>query len=344
MKLFKSFALGVVAMLALFMASAFGQSAPVRTTLSAAMTTIAAGQTSTISLTSETGMTASTVQAQTFLLIDTELMKINTFPTTTTATVSRGFGGTRVSAHLNGAEVIYGLTANFSGATGIVGGNTGAVFMGGAQHPVGSCVRNQQQTLPVINPSPGPDQGFYNCLGGFWVQQTMLDEGIGGPDPRICNIKQSGIALVSMGVDTIPGTAGNLYYSTFFNPTTKKVSNLWPLWGVTVGSATGFVAAIYEWNTVTSGALLFNTTTAGTASGTASTFQSIAVGTSGYLTGPASYMFALQGAGTTDGLRMLVGNAESFSTLRAGTFGTLPASVAAATGYVSTTAAVACYN
>ncbi len=342
MKLFKSFAL-VVAMAALFVAPAFATQ-PVRTTLSAAIGTIQSGQIGLISLTSETGMVVSTAQAQTFLLVDQELMRIVAFPTTTSAQVVRGYGATRVHAHLNGAEVIYGVTANFNSNSATVGGNPGAVFLFGASHPVGACSRALNPILPVINPSPGPDQGFYDCLGGQWQQQTMLDSGVGGPLASVCSVKTAPVALVSVGVNTIPGTAGNFYFTTFFNPTTRKVTNIKAIFGVTVGSAAGFQMGIYEWNTVTSGGLLFNTTTAGSTIGTASVYSSVAVGTAGYLTGPATYMFYVQAGGTTDGVNLLPQTGDIYTTLRAGTFGTLPAGVVAATASNATVGVPACFN
>jgi hypothetical protein len=179
-----------------------------------------------------------------------------------------------------------------------------------------------------------------HLLSGQWLRQTMLDATpVGQPNIPVCTQRVLGsAALVSLGASLLPGTAGNFYYATFFNPTTRIITNMRPLWGTVVGSATGFVSGVYEWNTVTSGALLFNTTTAGTASGTISTFQNHSLTSVGILTGPATYMAFINNAGTTDGIMALVtASGETLSTLRAGTFGTLPASIGAATGLIQPT-------
>ena len=302
-KIFAS--LFLAAVMALGGVSAFAQTQPTRTTITAAIGTIASGQTTTISVSSTTGMTASTNTAQTFGMIDKEIVRIVSL---SPFVIARGQQGTKVSAHVNGSEFIYGTTGAWSNNSG----NAYGVFI--REQPVGSCTRSNQQFLPVFNPNDGNDGAAYNCLVGQWVRQTLpkLPLQTGG---RICTVDN----LTVLPVDKISGTAGNFYLVSKFVPETRYVTSMYPMWGVTVGSATGFLAGVME----PGGSVIFNTTTAGTASGTASTFQAIAVGTNGYLTGPATYWFFVQGKGTTDGIGVTSINTGSFSALSAGTFGTL---------------------
>ncbi len=312
-----------------FAGSAFAQLAVVRTTLTGA---VSSPNQTVIAVSSATGFLANTSSTQYYILIDNELMSPRSI-SGTNITVTRSQSATNAAPHSNGSTVIWGPVGTWATQSG----NASGVFIGST--PQGGCVRNQNTYLPVINVG---QRVWYNCLGGVWLAQSQLDVSV--PALRVCNVKTSGIALVSIGANAIPGTAGNFYYSTFFNPSTRAINSIQALFGVTVGSAAGFQMGIYEWNTVTSGGLLFNTSTAGATFGTASTFLGAAVGTPGILTGPATYMFYIQAGGTTDGLNLLPVTPDILSTLRAGTFGTLPATVAAATGSVASTGVPQCYN
>src|SRR6185369_17204980 len=101
----------VMGLLAMAAAPAFAQTKTINTTLSAAVSTVAAGQSSTISVTSTTGMTASTASVQTFILVDKEVMRVTSL---SPFQVTRGEMGSQVSAHVSGAYVFYGTAGNWS--------------------------------------------------------------------------------------------------------------------------------------------------------------------------------------------------------------------------------------
>lgn len=289
-----------------FALPAFSQgAATVRTTLSADL----AGGTDnqTLSVTSTTGMTASGSGAQYFVLIDRELMQVTSL---SPFRVLRAQGGSNATPHASGQAVYWGMGGTWDPRTG----RSTGVFIQGAP-PVGSCTRSQQQYLPLMNVNA---YEIYNCLGGQWYTQIPENASLGPVRP--CTLRGLGQqALSATGIPINPGTAGNFLIGSFYQEDTQFITSLYPLWGITVGSAAGWVVGILD----ATGNRLFNTTTAGTASGTASTFQGIAVGTSGLLTGPNRYFFFVQNAGTTDGIRVLSLNAETLSGLSAGTFGTL---------------------
>jgi hypothetical protein len=121
------------------------QTATVRTTLTTATTSTSGTETLTVG--STTGMSASTNSAQTYLLVDGELMRVTAVPSATTVTVTRAFGGV-VSRHAANAEVRYGPGgARWDPATG----NTSGVFLpAGSAGPSGSCTRASNRFLPVF--------------------------------------------------------------------------------------------------------------------------------------------------------------------------------------------------
>ena len=291
-------------------ASIAQQTALVRTTLTAAL-----GGTATdtiLVLTSNTGMTATNATSTYFLLIDRELMQLQSVSGSTGATVLRGRGGANITQHVNGAPVYWGQGGQWDAKTG----NSFGLFIGAtATPPTGTCVRGQQQYLPLMAPSTGT---IYNCLGGQWYAQNPESSVLGPVRP--CTLPGLGAgALSAIGASTIPGTAGNFYIGSFYNQDTMLITSLYPLWGTVIGSATGFQTGILD----ATGNLLFNTTTAGLASGTVSTFQGLALGTSGLLTGPNRYFFYIQNLGVTDAIRTVASSAETLGGLSAGTFGTL---------------------
>ncbi len=339
MKIIKTFTLGVVLMLALA-TGALAQSVPTITVLSSAITTTAQSQ---LVVASTAGMTASTASLQSFILIDSELMKVNSL---SPFLVTRGQGGTAQTLHNNGSMVVWGHMANLDPQTGVVGGGpaTVPIFLTRNSIPTGTCTRASQTYLPIFNPANGK---AYNCLGmtvgtagttavTAWQEQTLLDVGRNVPT-RVCVYPKNLVALVSAGTDVIPGTAGNIYLTSFENPTSRYLNGVSANFGVTVGSASGWVAGIYD----AAGKLLFNSTTGGTTVGTASVFKDFPVVTPGLLTGPARYYLFVQNKGTTDGVRIVVATPDVFSGIVAGTFGTLPA-VTVPTANTASTAVVSC--
>lgn len=316
-------------------APSFAQNQLVRTTLSSAIpagtgTTQIFITSATNWVASNTGATSSVQTGQTYALVDRELLCVMAI-SSTTITVRRGCATTVATPHANGATIIWGIGGSWNGGTG----NSSGVFIADNVVPHGTAARTSQQYLPLINVGR---QRMYNLVGGNWTEQLMPSDSTaltGGP---VCTIPGMGAAgIAGTGISLLPGTAGNFYITNFFNPTTRWITSLLPLWGSVVGSATGFQGGIIDANTSATPNILFNTTTAGTASGTAATMQGIALGTAGFLTGPATYYFFMQGAGTTDGIRVISLNVGNYGALSAGTFGTLSA-ITSASLPVTTTA------
>lgn len=121
-------------------------------------TTLAASVTDTstraIALTSASGFSAGGATAQTYVLVDREIMLI-TGVSGTTLSVIRGYGGTRASAHLSGA------TATFVPQAATI-----------AYVPAGYCVATAYAYAPLVI-HDGQDEvnngATAACLGSQWV-------------------------------------------------------------------------------------------------------------------------------------------------------------------------------
>lgn len=137
-------------------APASAQTTLTSTTLAAAFVNGATPPT-TLTLTSVTGVTASSLGAfTTYLWIDRELMGVSSL-NGTRVTVVRGQGGTIPRSHNNAAAVWLGPP--------------GAFLRAGPNDPSGQCQRTLLAYVPRINPTTGD---MFDCLGvttaGQWAQ------------------------------------------------------------------------------------------------------------------------------------------------------------------------------
>lgn len=130
------------------------------------------------------------------------------------------------------------------------------------------------------------------------------------------------VAYASLGTNTTD-VAGQLWITSFRLPVDMTITNIACLQGGTAGTDK-VIYALYN----SSGTLLANTATAGTAlNGSASTFLSAAL-TSTYAAKSGLYYIALQGNGTAAGAIATVAASTYLgvaATSASGTFGTLPA-------------------
>lgn len=160
-------ALTVTLLLVLASVPGFAQNATTYTTLNGAITTpTSVGQApgNSVTLTSGTG-----VVANSWLIIDSELMQVTSVANTPTFAVSRqGQGGTVISPHLNGAAVWMVLPSAPGTMTTV--------------DPAGGCTPSQWQYLPIINIRTGtawycnPNQNIAATSayewGGFTIPHT----------------------------------------------------------------------------------------------------------------------------------------------------------------------------
>ena len=117
------------------------------TTLASAMT----NQTNTANVASATGITYSVSGNQTLLVIDNEAMMVAASPNGTQVTVTRGYGGSRASAHVSGANVLIGRPTWFT-----------------SFDPSGSCSNNNLIASPLVNYLTG-NQWLCSSVTGRWV-------------------------------------------------------------------------------------------------------------------------------------------------------------------------------
>jgi hypothetical protein len=328
--------------LAVLASPSFAQTATTSTTLSAAMS--GGANNNRMSLTSTTGVSASTTGAQQFCLIDMEIVQVVTVPSSGALTVRRATGGVGATPHNSGANVICGPGG---GLFNVNTGGTSGVFLGTA-HPTGACTASNSQYLPVVSM---PSQGVFvlaNCNNGLWQDQTYpIDAGV--TFTRYCSpIGIQALSVINspllVNIGTInaagfntPGVSTQTWYGSIEIPKTLRLTGISLLNG-TVGGTDKYVLGLYR----SDGVLVANTATAGTTSGTLLQFNDIAF-TSTYLaTGPARYWIAVQANGgttrfstilvpnTTSGLGNFTGVLGSY--LQGSTFGTLPPNLAAFTG------------
>lgn len=133
------------------------QTALTSTTLATSMTDTSG---KTVALTSASGFTASSISAQTFILIDREVMYFQSL-NSTNATVIRGMSGTRAQAHFAGATVYF-----IPGPTAVVN------YM-----PSGYCVRTNFPYVPVIVTDMQDEANngtTFDCLGSQWVSTNRM--------------------------------------------------------------------------------------------------------------------------------------------------------------------------
>lgn len=335
-----SFLLAVVVALALAAAPLSAQTATVRTTLSAAIGTIAAGQSTTISLTSTTGMTASTNSAQTFIIAGKEIMRLVSL---SPAVVSRGEMGTPVSSHASGDYVWWGPVGTWSNNTG----NANGVFMARGD-PQGACTRTSNTFLPVFSAATGR---IYDCNGGTWISDA-LPIGVTLSAVRQCTIPigTPGIItadLTAYGTDATRATT-SLFVASIDVSKTKLVTGISSLTGTTSPTVSLQLFSLYD----SGGKLLASTPIAGVAAATADIFFDQLLtrvnglaNTSGVVLLPGRYFIGysnsaatttIQMVATADGRNGLVGSAITTQV-----FGTL-ANFTPPTTLTTSTAPIAC--
>lgn len=179
-------------MLGLMAALMVGAALPVSAQTSMTSTTLASSMTDTsgklVSLTSASGFTASTVSAQTFILIDRELMFYQSL-NGTNATVIRGAAGTRAQAHFAGATVYF------------VPPSSVINFM-----PSGYCVRTNLPYVPMIAVD-GQDETnngtTLDCLGSQWVQTNTVRPVFGATVASASSITPTGTYFKVSGTTAI---------------------------------------------------------------------------------------------------------------------------------------------
>lgn len=190
------------------------QTTTTTTTITEAMTDTSG---TSVVVASATGITASTVNAQRFVLVDQELMQVRTV-SGTTLTVIRGVGGTTATEHSDNANLVYGPAGTFAPATGAARG----VFLSGG-FPRGACTAGESEYLPVFHVSGKQ----FDCLGSewrllsgdHWTTNSLIFEGTTN------NGNETTLSITDPTADrtvTIPDQTGNLLL--FANANTQDVS------------------------------------------------------------------------------------------------------------------------
>lgn len=258
---------------------AIGQTILTNTTFSSA---VADSKTQLVVVASATGINAplaSDPTKATMLYADRELMFVKAV-SGTTITVIRGYGHTSGSPHTS-AEFVFVIPVNLS------------TFF--SQIPHGACTRGNELALPRVEPVSGT---VSDCLGGQWtngdaVQTTItLNNLMRLPEP-------GATALTSLETaGTAAGASTEIYCTEIDLPYSMVMTGLAVLNGTTVGTNKHF-AILYD----SSGNVLANSTTLGTTTAGASTYQKLNFVNKYFAVGPARY-FACDGLnGTTDTIR-----------------------------------------
>ena len=292
----------------------FAQTLPTSTTLSAAL---ASGTNSTlVTLTSLTGISASTNSVQTFIMVDREIMRVRTLPASgTTITVVRAINGPAVG-HASGARVTYGP----GGGTWNTAGSSNGVFLTSGFRPSGTCTRAQNQFLPLYAVDEPPRA--YDCNGGVWVGGNLPDMPpnaitLVGP----CTVPIGSVAYGSFGTSITASTTVE-YTASIFVPYSFVSTGFTNLNGSAVDTASKKVFVLRD----AAGAVLANTLLAGTLATGNDAFQAIAWTAPRLIVGPARYFVGLQDdTADANGIRTIaastfngvvaVGNASVFGTV-----------------------------
>jgi hypothetical protein len=151
-----------------------------------------------------------------------------------------------------------------------------------------------------------------------------------------CAIPIGSVAYASVGT-AASGVTGSLYTINVSIPKNVTLHGYEPLWGATVGTNLVNVA-LYN----SSGVLLANSATAGTASTGASTFQQIPFTANVSANGPAKYIVGIQLNGTADFYRGVAASTflNTLAGSSTGTFGVIPATITP--GTASTGGVIGC--
>jgi hypothetical protein len=161
------------------------QTAPTSTTLAAALTDSSSQY---VTLSSATGLTATSTSAKTYALIDgRELVDVRAV-NGAVARITRGLNGSRATAHASGASFVFGVPGFFINDDVKIGGRPGT-----------SCTATNELLLPLYNYTNGRR---YNCIGSVW----MIDNGIAVLPPSACYSAVSGNATGTQGL-TVAGAS-----------------------------------------------------------------------------------------------------------------------------------------
>lgn len=244
-------------------------------------------------------ITASTVNAQTFCLIDHEVVQVRSNNTTTDViTVLRAYGG-QATPHVSGSVVLCGPGG---GTFNVNNGSTFGVFLG-TTVPVGSCTAANNQFLPVVSYGyGGVSWKLYDCKNGAWIAQNLP-----GDNPqlltRYCTPPgmQSFSLLTSFNLSTglnvgtsATPVAGTQYYDTIEIPTTFIATGISFLNGAVIGTDKA-MAALHR----ADGVRVATSATAGVTTVGLNAFQDLPFTATYLITGPARYWIDLQLNGTT---------------------------------------------
>jgi len=324
MKIFNKLAVALLLIVALVVAvpQGYAQTAIPNTALTNA---VGVGATRLV-VTSTTGIVASTQTLDQVIYLDKEAYRITAVNSSTSLTVSPGYGPSLSTGHAAGTTAYFGPVG---GAAALYQSAFTLTTLGG------SCTRSPGAILPIINVRTGV---FYDCQGGVWIEEQASQQVAFPPVPtKVCSIPIGGVAYASLGTSTAT-VAGTIYQTSIFVPRTFLATGVRILEG-TVAGTDAIIGALFNMD----GKLLANSALAGATVSGSNTFQTLAFTTPRLVTGPAFYVIGAQSNGTTDAFKLVAAstyvdiNAKS----QTGTFGTLP-TIVPATTFTATTAPVAC--
>lgn len=179
----------VIGFVALLPAPVAAQTAPITTTLSAAVST---DSQNIIPVTSATGFNVSDAPiGKKFIYIDKELDAVNSV-SGTMISVTRGIGGTRVTPHASGTAVAVGVAPMFPARETSAEGRPLS----------GTCTSANELYLPIYSTDTGRR---WNCIGSQW----MVDTGVVVLPPQACQSSVSGNSTGTNGFTSL-GTAPSL--------------------------------------------------------------------------------------------------------------------------------------
>jgi len=181
---------------ALFPTPTGAQASFTTTTLAAAITTPITNPGSSIPaqsilLASGTGVTTTTL-----IYVDRELMQVTNISASPRFAVIRGYNGTLISSHANGAPVKIGLPQYF-----------------GNVDKSGSCTATAERALPFINISTGAE---FACTNSIWVRSPFFD--YCGTVAACAGTNTSGTVKVAFGSVALASASPSIATVTGINP------------------------------------------------------------------------------------------------------------------------------
>lgn len=326
--------LTLAAVLLAVQATAFSQSQPTFTTLSAA---IADERTTHVSVTSATGFVASNgaTGLNYGMFVDNEFMKI-TAVSGTVITVIRGEQRTQATSHASLSYVIVGQYGSQQQSST----QTGGPFI--QSQPLGSCTRTNYPYLPLVqvNAAALGGQAMYDCVNGSWAQQTLLGAVYQPALYKACTAPIGSVAYGSMGTSTTASTTAQ-YTASVWVPATFVATGITNLNGSAVDTASKKVIILYSG----SGRLIANSLATGTLATGNDSFQAIAFTATKIVTGPAMYFIGLQDdTADVNGIRTIA--ASTFNNVIGSSitsvFGTVASSITPPTTFTADVAPLAC--